>query len=97
MPHPKQGEGDAHRSHRWRRDPVIAVRLRAAARHKAALDTVAYWATGAPSYRWSELATAEYLKNGSPWQLAARGLALMHVAIYDSMVAAWDSKYAYNR
>ena len=69
----------------------------AAARDKAALDTVAYWGTGAPSYRWSELATAEYLKNGSPWQLAARGLALMHVAIYDSMVAAWDSKYAYNR
>src|SRR2546423_15600738 len=32
MPGPKQGEGDAHRSHRWRRDPVIAVRLRAAAR-----------------------------------------------------------------
>ena len=31
----------------------------AAARDKAALDTIAYWATGAPSYRWSELATAE--------------------------------------
>jgi len=22
---------------------------------------------------------------------------LLHVAIYDAMVAAWDSKYAYNR
>jgi len=37
------------------------------------------------------------MKKGQPWQLAARGLALMHIAIYDGMVAAWDSKYAYNR
>jgi PAP2 superfamily protein len=76
---------------------AVEVAKLAAARDKAALDTIAYWDTGAPSYRWSELATAEYLKKGSPWHLAARGLALMHVAIYDSMVAAWDSKYAYNR
>src|SRR5262249_10353844 len=69
----------------------------AAARDKAALDKIAYWDTGAPSYRWSEIATAEYMKNGSPWQLAARGLSLMHIAIYDAMVAAWDSKYAYSR
>jgi membrane-associated phospholipid phosphatase len=69
----------------------------AAAPDKAALDKIAYWDTGAPSYRWSELATAEYLKGGSNWLPASRGLALMHVAIYDSMVAAWDSKYAYNR
>src|SRR5690349_1609055 len=55
----------------------------AASRDKAALDKIAYWDTGAPSYRWSELATAEYMKAGQPWQLAARGLSLMHVAIYD--------------
>src|ERR1700730_14146913 len=76
---------------------VVEVAKLAAARDKAALDKIAYWDTGAPSYRWSELATAEYLKNGLPWQLASRGLALMHVAIYDAMIAAWDSKYAYNR
>ena len=64
---------------------------------RAALDRVAYWDTGAPSYRWSEIAIAEHLKSGIPWQIAARNLALMHIAIYDAMVAAWDSKYAYNR
>ena len=69
----------------------------AAARDPAALDRVAYWDTGAPSYRWSEIAVAEYLKNGSNWLVAARNLALMHIAIYDAMVAAWDSKYAYKR
>ncbi|HEX9586938.1 MAG TPA: vanadium-dependent haloperoxidase, partial [Bradyrhizobium sp.] len=69
----------------------------AATRDGAALDRVAYWDTGSPSYRWSEIAVAEHLRIGTPWQIAARDLALMHIAIYDAMVAAWDSKYAYKR
>jgi membrane-associated phospholipid phosphatase len=69
----------------------------AASRDHAALDRIAYWDTGAPSYRWSEIAIAEHLKNGASWQVSARDLALMHIAIYDAMVAAWESKYAYNR
>jgi membrane-associated phospholipid phosphatase len=69
----------------------------AASRDRAALDRIAYWDTGAPSYRWSEIAIAEHLRNGASWQVSARDLALMHIAIYDAMVAAWDSKYAYNR
>jgi membrane-associated phospholipid phosphatase len=69
----------------------------AASRDAAALDRVAYWNTGSPSYRWSEIAVAEHLRIGTPWQIAARDLALMHIAIYDAMVAAWDSKYAYKR
>jgi membrane-associated phospholipid phosphatase len=69
----------------------------ATARDRAALERVAYWDTGAPSYRWSEIAVAEHLKNGINWLVAARNLALMHIAIYDAMVAAWDSKYAYKR
>jgi membrane-associated phospholipid phosphatase len=73
------------------------LRRLAATRDRAALDRVAYWNTGSPSYRWSEIAVAEHLKAGIPWQLAARDLSLMHIAIYDAMVAAWDSKYAYKR
>jgi membrane-associated phospholipid phosphatase len=69
----------------------------AATRDGVALDRVAYWNTGSPSYRWSEIAVAEHFRNGVVWQIAARNLALMHIAIYDAMVAAWDSKYAYNR
>jgi membrane-associated phospholipid phosphatase len=67
------------------------------ARDHVALDRIAYWNTGGPSYRWSEIAVAEHLKNGTPWQIAARDLALMHIAIYDAMIAAWDSKFAYQR
>ncbi len=69
----------------------------AAKRDGAALDRVAYWETGAPSYRWSEIAVTELLKNGTGWPVAVRDLALMHIAIYNAMVAAWDSKYAYSR
>jgi hypothetical protein len=29
--------------------------------------------------------------------MALRDMALLHVAIYDTIIAAWDSKYAYNR
>lgn len=76
---------------------LSALAQLAAARDRATLDRIAYWDTGSPSYRWSEIAVAEHLKNGLPWQIASRDLALMHIAIYDAMIAAWDSKYAYNR
>ena len=46
---------------------------------------------------WSEIAVAGQLKVCPPEQIAARDLALMHIAIYDATVAAWDSKYAYKR
>jgi membrane-associated phospholipid phosphatase len=69
----------------------------AAARDPATLDQVSYWDTGSPSYRWSEIAVAEHLKDGSNWLIVVRDLSLMHIAIYDAMVAAWDSKYAYDR
>jgi membrane-associated phospholipid phosphatase len=64
---------------------------------RAWLDRVTYWGIGAPSYRWSEIAVAEHLRLGLPWQIAARNLTLMHIAIQDAMVAAWDSNYAYMR
>jgi membrane-associated phospholipid phosphatase len=67
------------------------------ARDHTALDRIAYWDTGGPPYRWSEIAVAEQLKNGTPWQISARNLALMHIAIYDATVAGWDSMYAYRR
>jgi membrane-associated phospholipid phosphatase len=69
----------------------------AAQRDAAALDRVSFWDAGAPSYRWNAL-TVRYLlgkRIGVP--RAARGLALLNVAIYDATVAAWESKYAYQR
>jgi membrane-associated phospholipid phosphatase len=66
-------------------------------RDAAAEDIIAYWDVGPPSYRWQQIALDEAIRNNLNWQWAIRDFALMHAAIYDAMVAAWDSKYAYNR
>ena len=69
----------------------------ASKRDAAAKDLIAYWNVGPPSYRWHDIALSEVMRNNLPWPFAMRDFALLHVAIYDAMVTAWDSKYAYNR
>src|SRR5260370_31674287 len=58
---------------------------------------IAYWDAGSPGYRWEQIAAAQMLAQNVPAPLFTRGMALMSVAIYDATIAAWDSKYAYNR
>jgi membrane-associated phospholipid phosphatase len=58
-----------------------------------ALDQIQYWNAGAPTYRWQQIVAK--LPKGNTTLFRAQ--ALLHVAIYDATVAAWDSKYAYNR
>jgi membrane-associated phospholipid phosphatase len=56
-----------------------------------------YWLSGAPSYRWVELALNQVETKPLSNPRNARALALMNIAVYDAMVAAWDSKYTYKR
>jgi membrane-associated phospholipid phosphatase len=76
---------------------IAELKTLAGQRDAAAKDVIAYWDVGPPSYRWQEIALDETLRNNLPWQIAIRDFALVHAAVYDAMVAAWDSKYAYNR
>lgn len=76
---------------------VQQLKALAAQGDSAARDQIAFWDTGAPSYRWNELAVSEALKHNLNSNYALRALALVHVAIADAMVAAWDAKYAYQR
>ncbi len=64
-------------------------------RDDAALMQIAYWNAGPPAYRWNQIAVNALNARGGP--LSSRNMALLHAAIYDATVAAWDSKYAYNR
>jgi membrane-associated phospholipid phosphatase len=67
---------------------------------EATADTraqVAYWDAGPPGYRWMQLASQQMLARNVAAPLFTRGMALVSVAIYDSTIAAWDSKYAWNR
>jgi membrane-associated phospholipid phosphatase len=66
-------------------------------RDAAALDLINYWDAGSPSFRWNEFAVDQVIKNNLVGPPAARVMASLHVAIYDAMVAAWDSKYLHRR
>jgi len=69
-----------------------------AAQRDAARDRITFWDAGAAPYRWNEIAIElSHVKNNLGGSTGGRGLALLNVAIYDAIVAAWDSKYAYNR
>lgn len=65
-------------------------------RDAQALEQITYWDTGSPNYRWVQLALEPYL-DGPPNAMVGRTMALLNVALYDAMIAAWDAKYAYNR
>ncbi|MBZ0294126.1 MAG: phosphatase PAP2 family protein [Anaerolineae bacterium] len=60
-------------------------------------DQIRYWSVGSPAYRWNELAREDMANRAMGLPVAIRGLALMNVAIYDGIIAAWDTKYAFNR
>jgi membrane-associated phospholipid phosphatase len=65
-------------------DPRIAAQVR-------------FWDAGAPSYRWIELISNRFVEGQpvTPW--VHRVYAYLSLAMYDATVAAWESKYFYNR
>jgi membrane-associated phospholipid phosphatase len=73
------------------------VRQLTAARDAAAWTDIKFWNAGAPSYRWMEIAWQEVTAHNIAPTLGTRAMALVAAAMYDATVAAWDSKYAYNR
>jgi membrane-associated phospholipid phosphatase len=67
---------------------------------EATADTgsqITYWDAGPPGYRWMQLASQQMLAQNVAAPLFTRGMALLSVAMYDATIAAWDSKFAWNR
>jgi membrane-associated phospholipid phosphatase len=58
---------------------------------------IAYWDAGSPTYRWIDLITNRYLNGQNVTAYPHRVYNYVAMAMYDATVAAWDSKYAYNR
>lgn len=79
------------------KEEIEALGQLAAQRDAAALDLIRFWDAGAPSYQWNQMALNEIGINKLNTPRGERVLSLVHVAIYDAMVAAWDSKYTYDR
>jgi hypothetical protein len=77
---------------------LAQLKILAGQRDAATLDRIAFWDTGAPGYRWNEILRDELVRHGVTTVSAAtfRMTSLLDVAIYDSTIAAWDSKYAYS-
>lgn len=73
--------------------------LKELASHRTAadLDLIAWWDVGGPVYRWNQIASDELLDHGTNTLMAERHLALLHAAMQDAVVVAWDSKAAYDR
>ncbi len=61
----------------------------------SALHQIQYWNAGAPNYRWIPMVNKLWMStptsNGILMQM------LVHVAIYDATIVAWDAKYKYNK
>lgn len=60
-----------------------------------ALRKINFWNAGAPGYRWYNMMSKLWMTD-----ISGRGALanlLIGTAIYDATIAAWDTKYAYNR
>lgn len=61
-----------------------------------AADTITFWDAGAPSYRWIDLVNRRLLAD-QPIPYSHRVYTYLTMAMYDATIAAWESKYFYNR
>lgn len=61
----------------------------------ADMQKIIYWNAGAPGYRWCNLSADLWMSGISDSGAVAN--MLVGAAIYDATIAAWDTKYAYNR
>ena len=78
-------------------DEVAELRQLELQRTAAVIDQVKYWNSGGPSYRWNEIALAQIAKAAVNNVRASRVMALVNVAMYDAVIAAWDNKYLHKR
>ena len=69
----------------------------AAKRYGEARLQIEFWTAGGPLYRWDRIALDESLNHFLNSNRGLRALALVSVAMYDAIVAAWDAKYTYDR
>ena len=76
-------------SHRGR---TRGVKRLAAERSATSAARATYWATGGSAYRWNAVAAEEMIGRGIPTPVAARHMALIHAAVHDAVVIAFDHK-----
>lgn len=58
---------------------------------------IRFWDSGSPGYRWLDLIAARHFDNQVVGAYPHRAYLYVSMAIYDATIAAWESKYFYNR
>jgi membrane-associated phospholipid phosphatase len=58
---------------------------------------ITFWDAGAPPYRWIDLINSRLQAGTATTQYPHRVYAYMALAMYDATIAAWESKYFYDR
>jgi membrane-associated phospholipid phosphatase len=61
----------------------------------AGMQKIIYWNAGAPGYRWYDMVSRLWMTDITGNGALAN--ALIGTGIYDATIAAWDTKYTYNR
>ncbi len=61
------------------------------------LNNIRYWTAGAPSYRWIDIINSRALAALPLGAYPHRLYTYVALAMHDATIAAWDSKYEYNR
>lgn len=66
-------------------------------RGEVQINAARFWDAGPATRRWTEM-HLDMIKTHRPNPpRAARGLALVHLAMFDALIAAWHAKYLYNQ
>ena len=75
---------------------LVQLRDLLAQNDPAAADTITFWDAGSPAYRWIDLLNSRLLAD-QPIPNAWRIYTYLTMAMHDATIAAWESKYFYNR
>jgi membrane-associated phospholipid phosphatase len=79
------------------KDEIAWLHDAVAQNHPSIVASIPRWDAGAPTYPWIQYLNSRF-NNGLPMTAYPYRLyALVSAAMYDATIAAWDSKYAYNR
>ena len=62
-----------------------------------AAEKIRYWDAGSPAYRWMGIVNNRFRAGETGIPFPNRVNAYLAIAIYDATIAAWESKYFYNR
>lgn len=77
------------------KEEVAQVLARQQKQDSVGLQQILYWNAGAPCYRWQEVMSKLWTVDTSYYGFLAN--MLLGAATYDATIAAWDTKYSYNR